>query len=170
MSKKLALFPNQEAAIQTVEALAQQGFTPGEITVIGKNREHTRRIEAETNVHADELMDIAQTLQQQEPSHGAYIIGAMGATAGSSSAGLGAYPAVGAVQYEDWDEGTAMERALDGFELDASQHEACSQAIQTGAIAVIVQTDEAAGDIGSGLIRLDRAEAIFRSHGAQQIV
>ncbi|WP_270165211.1 general stress protein [Paenibacillus sp. SYP-B4298] len=169
MSKRLALFPNQEAAIQTLKALTEQGFAPGEITVIGKNREHTRRIEMETSVHADELMDIAQTLEQ-EPSHGAYIVGSMGATAGSSSSGLGAFPAVGAVRYEDMDAGTTMERALDGFGLDKPQHEACSQAIQAGAIAVIVETDEDASDVGGGLGRLDKVEAVFRSHGAQQIV
>jgi hypothetical protein len=169
MSRKLAIFSNQEKAIKSIEALQQQGFAPTEITVLAKDREHSRRIESETAVHVDELMDIAKTVQDHEQHSGTFIVGSMGATTGSSPA-LGAYPAVGVIKYDDMDFSTALESALDGFELDSKQQETCNEAIQGGAIAVIVETDESKSDAGSGISRLDTAEASFRSHGAQQIL
>ncbi|AJY75666.1 general stress protein [Paenibacillus beijingensis] len=60
MGKKIAVFDREEQAIQALEELRNQGFARDELKVIAKDNEHSRRVESETDVHADELQDLAE--------------------------------------------------------------------------------------------------------------
>ncbi len=138
--------------------------------MLAKDKEHSRRIESETSVHADELIDLAQVVQDETQNTGPFVVGTMGVTPGGSSTMPGGYPVVGAGGFVNMEFSSAFETALEGFELNDSQREACGKAIQAGSIAVIVETDESKSDSGSGISRLDKAEASFRSNGAEQIL
>ncbi|MBJ6361342.1 general stress protein [Paenibacillus sp. GCM10012307] len=171
MSKKLALFENQEQAIKTIEALQKDGFATTEITVLAKNKEHSRRIESETDVHVDELIELAQVADDNEAHvKGVFVTGALGVSPVGSGSMPGAYPLVGASGLVGMDFSSDFDKALGGFELEDSQRDACSEAIWAGSIAVIIETAESKSDSGSGISRLDKAEAAFRINGAQQIL
>ena len=61
MAMKIGIFESQSQAIEAVLALEQEGFTKTEIKVLSKNREHSSRIEEETNVHAEEIDELVDT-------------------------------------------------------------------------------------------------------------
>ncbi|MCU6711811.1 general stress protein [Paenibacillus sp. J5C_2022] len=180
MAKKFAIFHNQQGVIDAIEQLEQAGFSPGEMKVLAKDWEHSRRIESETDVHADEMRELELTQEATAPfgDNPSTRVGV--ATAGAISvAGMGGFTtlagglpvALGAVT-GDWDEDHQAAYAKSG--LDSKESELCSQAVESGSVILYVETDESKAlldkDGGPDLSKLGIAEAVFRRCGADRIV
>lgn len=181
MARKIGIFQTQQQAIEAIAQLEQAGFVKGELQVLAKDSEHSRRIEAESDIHVDEIRE----LEEADYNRGAERLD-LAAVAGSGSTGVAA--AYGIAGY-----GTAPaaaggylygmsllsgedehERVLQSFGFDDEETHACSQALSSGSVIVIVDTDETKSlldkDGGPDLSRLGAAEAVFRSCGASEIV
>jgi hypothetical protein len=179
MSRKIGLFDTQQQAIDAVQQLLNSGFVPGELQVLAKDAEHSRRIEAESGVHADELRELNET-NEADPGVGLFGLGAGGSAPmlaapvfgiagfGTTGSAAGAYP-LAAVMLD----GDDHNDALQAFGLDRKEAELCGAALQQGTIAVIVTTDESLSlldkDGGPDLSRLAAAEAVFRACNASVI-
>ena len=181
MTRKIGIFDTEQQAITAVEQLEQAGFAKSELKVLAKDSEHSRRIEAESDVHVDELRELDDMPDRQ----GLGSLG-MAAAAGFGGAGVnsvygitgygsapyiaGAYPFAAAVLLGG-DEHSDTLRALG---LDDDEAQDCSQALRSGSVVVIVETDESKSlfdkDGGPDLSRLGAAEAIFRACSASSIV
>src|SRR5690349_7944177 len=61
MALKAGVFKTEQQAIEAVQALEAEGFSKNDIKVLAKNTEDTRRIESETDVHADEIEELTET-------------------------------------------------------------------------------------------------------------
>lgn len=181
MARKIGIFDTEQQAITAIQQLEQAGFVEGELKVLAKDSEHSRRIEAESGVHADELRELTETSDR----HGS---GSLGMAAAAGFGGLGISAAYGVAGY-----GTAPYMAggypfaaallldedehddvLQAFGMDDDEAHICSQALQSGSIIVIVETDERKSlfdkEGGPDLTRLGAAEAVFRQCNASSIV
>jgi len=180
MARKIGIFDTEQQAITAIERLEQAGFVQGELQVLAKDTEHSRRIEAESDVHVDELRQLEDTPDR----HGVGSLG-MAAAAGFAGAGLNAaygvagygaapyaaagFPFAAAVLLNE-DEHSNTLQALG---LDDDEAQLCSQALRSGSLIVIVETDESKSlldkDGGPDLSRLGTAEAVFRACNASAI-
>ncbi|MDQ0115742.1 general stress protein [Paenibacillus harenae] len=185
MARKIGVFESQQQVIDAIEQLEQAGFTTGELKVLAKDAEHSRRIEAESDVHADEMREMAQTDDHQYGhGYGSLAMGeaagfggpgtvaALGAGASGSGTALGGFPAaIAALTLFDAKEYSSSLHALG---LDDEETEICSEALSEGSLVLIVETDESKSlmdkDGGPDLSRLGAAEAVFRGCGASLIV
>ncbi|RIX50873.1 hypothetical protein D3P08_19470 [Paenibacillus nanensis] len=174
MAKKIAFFENEQKAITAINELEKAGFTPGEMKILAKNSEHSRRIERETDVHADELKELQETnehVQDPEPVSFAVSSGS-GFPVVTGSYGFGASGVSFATPFTYLKSG--HESVYEALGLDAKETELCSQAIMEGAIAVIVETSESKAlfdaEGGPDMSKLGIAEAAFRRSGAYRIV
>ncbi|WP_424767949.1 hypothetical protein [Paenibacillus sp. sgz302251] len=183
MTRKLAIFDTEQQAIHAIQQLEQSGFVPGELKVLTKDSEHSRRIEAESDVHADELRELEEASAQD--AHGLDGPGVV-ATAGSGGIGfVGAYGLVGYGAASSYAGGGYPYAAviadhnqhhgvLQALGLDDKEAEACYQALQNGSVIVIAETDESKSlldkDGGPDLSRLGVAEAVMRQCNASSIV
>ena len=181
MARKIGIFDTERQAINAIQQLEQAGFLPGELRVLAKDSVHSRRIEAECDVHADELNELED---DSSPDRGAGLFGA----GPSGYAGLAAAPVFGtsgygtpayaggaypfAAVFLGSDNGHS--ETLHAIGLDDDEAEACGNAIQSGSVVVIAQTDESKSlldkDGGPDLSRLAAAEAVFRGCNAANIV
>lgn len=180
MARKIGFFNTEQQAITAIEQLEQAGFVKGELKVLAKDSEHSRRIESESDIHVDELRE----LEDMPDRHDLGIFGMAAATGyagagvnavygmagyGSAPYNAGGYPFVAAMLLGD-DEHSEALRALG---LDGEEAEICAKELQIGSIAVIVETDESKSlldkDGGPDLSRLGAAEAVFRACNATSI-
>lgn len=183
MTRKIGLFETEQQVIQAIQQLEQAGFAQGELMVLAKDSEHSRRIEAESDVHVDEITELAETSAVQV--QGSDTLGMMAAAgfgsavvptayglAGYGTGGLlgGAYPFGAALLFDD-DEHSRVYHSLG---LDDEETHICSQALQSGSVIIVVETDGSKSlqevDGGPDLSRLGIAEAVFRSCNASSIV
>lgn len=176
MAKKLGIFKSEQEVIDTITALEQAGFVPGELQIIAKDGEHSRRIEAETDVHADEVMELARTKGSHAGSEGT-AIAAAAAIPTTGMTGAGGWAAVPmttdgllATNLRSDDDG--INHALRALGLDKAEDES-RDAIREGHIIVVIETDESHTMMdkegGPKLARLSVAESVFRSQGAVHI-
>lgn len=183
MARKIGIFQSERQVVDAIEQLEQSGFTPGEITVLAKDSEHSRRIEAETDVHADEMLELSRTNYRSRGDDGtaeavegagvfatpvapAYGLASFGS--GSPASGAGAMFAIPSLVTDD-----NFDRAFRTLGLDAKEASLCSREVMAGGWAVIARTDESKSlldkDGGPDLSTLGIAEAVFRRCGASRI-
>lgn len=187
MARKIGVFESQQQVIEAIEQLEQAGFVTGELKVLAKDAEHSRRIEAESDVHADEMRELEDTdgnrfghglgigslaMGEAAGFGGAGTVAAYGASTWGTGTALGGFPAaLAALTLFDTDEHSSSLHALG---LDDEETKICSQAISEGSLVLIVETDESKSlldkDGGPDLSRLGAAEAVFRGCGASLIV
>jgi hypothetical protein len=177
MAMKIGIFESESQAIEAVQALEQEGFTNTEIKVLSKNREHSSRIESETNVHAEEIDELVET--REYSSEGTALgLGIIppGLTGGLYAAGMlngsgGPYgngaALVGAGLMSDDD---SMKQALSSLGLASDSLSACRKAIMNGDLVVAADIGNNKGNGGPDLTRSGTAEAALRRSGAQQIL
>ncbi len=169
--KKIGVFQTEQQVIDTIEQLEQSGFVQGEVKILAKDKEHSRRIEAESNMHVDELRE----LHEADRDHSSMIWGIADqgyAAASVNTNGLavfgvpsmseGVVPLVfGTDVLEEGD----LSLGLSGQEL----HQ-CKDELESGAIIVMIESDESKAlfdnEGGPDLSRLGVAEAVFRRCGA----
>lgn len=181
MTRKIGVFDTQQQAIEAIQQLEQAGFVKGELKVLAKDSEHSRRIEAESDVHVDELHEL-----EDASDHGRGL-GALGIAAAAGSGGTGiagayALAGYGTAPYigSGYSYGAAAlfnedehEEVLQALGLDDEEAHICNQALQNGSIIVVVETDDSKSLLdkegGPDLSRLSAAEAVFRSCNASAI-
>jgi len=183
MALKAGVFKMEQQAIEAVQALEAEGFSKNDIKVFAKNTEDTRRIESETDVHADEIEELTETRNNTGYDSGFGIPGIaatpLGAAAGISYAGSvagfsNASPyfgagvlAVSGLLVDDSD----MERSLLALGLDEETAGACRNAVAEGGIVVAADIGDAkASSGGPDLTSGGTAEAVFRRCGAERIL
>jgi len=192
MSVKLGIFKQEQQVIQAIQELETAGFATGDIRIMAKDWEHSRRIEHETDVHVDEMRELRDTRQHMDDNYltgvlpAGFMIGGAGFTNGGGATGIGAAGVWamegGANGMAGW-HGTTdrvgvadseMESALQDLGLDRDMAQVCKQAIAEGATAVAVTTGEGASrsgsDGGPDLTPGGTAEAVFRRCGADRII
>ncbi|MFS0727081.1 general stress protein [Paenibacillus sp. 1P07SE] len=177
MGKKIGVFKTEQQAIDAVELLEKEGFVTGELQVLARDGDHMHRIEAETDVPTDEVQEIA------ENNDGGRVIGiplaaggmGVGNPGGATAAGhsYGAAPAVGVGFFgglfrRDFraDDNDGIRDALRALGLDGKEADTARDAIREGSLIVVVDLEDDAEKTDSGISRLDKAEAVFRSSGA----
>jgi|GEM_PF-689886 len=199
MSRKIGIFNVQEQAIEAVQALESQGFGPDDLKVIAKDREHAERIESETDVHADELLDLADNGDHEGrgllrgtriPLLGLAGLGTLGGSAGfagagagyAGGAGAGAGPALGAGLLAagaidgvpDDGDNRGMRSALRSLGMNDEEVDVVGDAIRDGRLVVVAETDEEADGESTASSadggKLAAAEEAFRRHGAAQVL
>lgn len=183
MAKKIAIFETQRQVIDAVTQLESSGFKPGDLMILAKDSEHSRRIESEADVHADEMRDLEET-REDYASH-------MDTVGNPYSTGLGIAPAAMGYGYSGFGGGTASgtgipfalsgaligdehERAFLSLGLDHKESRLVSGHVERGAYALIAETTESKSlldkDGGPDLSTLGIAEAVFRRCNASLIV
>lgn len=182
MAKKIGIFESQQQVIGAITQLEDAGFKPGDMKILAKDSEHSRRIEAESDVHVDEMRDLEET-RNDATTHTETIGTAYSSGIGDSSiamsygfTGFGGGPTAGggfplAVSYAFI--GNEHERAFRSLGLDSKEAELCCREVERGAYALIVETTESKSlldkDGGPDLSTLGVAEAVFRSCNASLI-
>ncbi|WP_054026643.1 general stress protein [Bacillus sp. FJAT-28004] len=181
MAKKIGVFDTEQQVITAIEQLEQAGFVQGELKVLAKDSEHSRRVEAESDVHVDELRELEGMPDRQ----GLGSLG-MAAAAGFAGAGVnavygmtgygaapytaGGFPFVAAMLLGD-DEHS---ETLQSLGLENEEVRLCSEALRSGSLIVMVETLESKSlfdkDGGPDLSRLGAAEAVFRECNASSII
>ncbi|XEC93629.1 hypothetical protein AB6A23_20040 [Paenibacillus tarimensis] len=180
MAKKIGIFANEEQIIRAVRTLENEGFHKNELKVLAKNAEHSRRVESESDVHADELDDLAETRENREHPFfipyvalGAAITGGglnTGATAGPSNNVAGGALFGGLLANDAFTgDNDGVGSAITALGLDEREAALCRSAIHSGSLVIVADTGESADQSGSGISRLDQAEAVFRSCGAVSV-
>ncbi len=187
MNRRIGIFRKQEQAIEAVQTLENQGFGPADLKVIAKNREHTERVAAETDVHTDELMELADNGDHDRsgllpgtriPLLGLVGLGTFGGAGGIAGSGAGYPPGAGAspvlgagllatgalegVPDEDGNQG--MRSALQSLGMNDEEVDVVGDAIRDGSLAVVAEaasTDDR---------RLYMAEDAFHRAGAARVL
>ncbi|WP_165822536.1 general stress protein [Paenibacillus montanisoli] len=177
MRYKIGIFNTENEAVAAVQALEQAGFTRNELSVFAKDREHSRRIEAETDVHADEMTDLLLTRAAAD-DHGVEDIRVLAPGAPVSGLGMaGAY--IGGLTYPNngllvaaamLDDDHGVEHALADFGISSSDTGACREALARGAVIVTVDLGDSKDADGPDLTRGGAAEATMRSCNAARIL
>jgi hypothetical protein len=177
---KTALFRTERQVINAVEALEREGFSPNAIKVFAKNTEDTRRIETETDVHADEVQELTETRERSGEDLNWFAAAPLNAPAALTYAGTapgminGAGPYYGAGVLPPGaalTEGSGMQESLRALGLDAEAASICGEAIAEGGIVVAVDVgDGGSTDGGPDMTGAGSAEAVFRSCGAERIL
>ncbi|MBD2872359.1 general stress protein [Paenibacillus arenilitoris] len=181
MAKKIGVFETERQAIEAVRQLEQAGFVQGELQVLAKDSEHSRRIEAESGVHADELRELAET------SDGTRGIGNLNTMAAAGFGGLGAAAAYGISGYGTaaliggtyplaaaalTDDDYGFRGVLQSLGLGEEEAQLCYEELRSGSVIVIARNDESKTLLdtdGPDLSRLSEAEGIFRQCDAKTI-
>ncbi|MBP3966619.1 general stress protein [Paenibacillus lignilyticus] len=177
MTYKIGIFNTENEAVAAIQALEQAGFTNHELKVLAKDREHSRQIESETNVHADEMTDLLLTRAAAD-DHGVddlRIYAPMSAASGLNISGgfIGGmtYPSNGfLISTAFLGDERNMENALTDIGLESSDAEPCREALRQGAIIVAADIGNSDEADGPDLSRGGAAEAAFRSCGAARIL
>ncbi|BBH22203.1 hypothetical protein Back11_35480 [Paenibacillus baekrokdamisoli] len=177
MSMKIGIFENESQVIEAIQALEMEGFIKTEIKVLAKDREHSQRVESETNVHAEEMNELVDRRGHTNDgpiiglgvvppglAGGMYTMGTLSGVAGPYANGT---PLVGAALYEDDDK---IEQALVGLGLDNDAASSCRKAIAEGDLAVAADTGDDTDNGGPTLTRSGAAEAALRRSGAKRIL
>jgi len=190
MSRKIGIFNRQEQAIEAVQALESQGFGPEDLKVIAKDREHSERIEAETDAHADDMLEIADNNEgdgrllagTRIPLLGLAGLGAVGGASGFAGAGAGyaagngpglgaGLLAAGALDgVTDDEDSRGMRSALRSLGMNDEEVDVVGDAIFDGRLVIVAETDEDDGGERAERGRLAAAEEAFRRHGAAQVL
>jgi hypothetical protein len=180
MTLKAAVFRTEREAINAVQALERDGFSRHVIKVFAKNTEDTRRIETETDVHADEVQELTETRERSGEDIGWIAAAPLNAPAGLAFNGAvtgmvgGAGPYYGAGVLPPTaalTEGAGMEQSLRALGLHAEAAQLCGEAIADGGIVVAVDVGDGGGmDGGPDMTGAGSAEAVFRSCGAERIL
>ncbi|WP_274649096.1 general stress protein [Paenibacillus humicola] len=182
MALQAGVFRKEQQAIEAVQALEAEGFARTGIHVFAKNIEHTRRIESETDVHADEVQELTETRDESgeggryglpgfvsAPLSTAAGFAFLGNSPGVSSStpynGAGVFAAAGMLDGE-----SNMEQSLRALGLDEETAGVCGKAIAEGSIVVAADVDGGSSDGGPDLSSGGRAEAVFRRCGAERIL
>lgn len=174
MAKKIALFDTEQKAITAINELEKAGFTPGEMKVLAKDSEHSRRIERDTDVHADEMRELQEPNERTaEPDPVSFAVSSgSGFPVVTSSYNYGSTGISFATPFTYLRSG--HENVYEALGLDAKESELCSHAVGDGAVAIIVETSESKSLLdkegGPDLSKLGIAEAAFRRSGAFRIV
>jgi Heat induced stress protein YflT. len=183
MARKFGMFNTQQQIVEAVQQLEQQGFTSGEMKVLAKNAEGSRRVEQETDVHVQEMREMQATIDggrrqddggflAEDGGYAAAPVAGIYSNSGFGglpfAGGIGALGAYFAFLRDD------REEAYQAMGLDSNETELCMQAVEDGSLVLIVQTDESKSlldkDGGPSLSKLGVAEGIFRNCGASRIV
>ncbi|MFD0717241.1 hypothetical protein [Paenibacillus sp. GCM10027626] len=166
MAVKLAIFTKEQQAIQAIHELEQKGAAPGEIHVFARDREHSRRIEVETDVHADEMQEFMDTRADSTslPMIAVMPTGVTSGSVGFVSAGAG----YGGLFPGLWtgNDNSAIEDTLQALGLEGTLAAQCQAAIAEGAVVVALGVGDGSADSGAA----GAAEGIFRRCGAEQII
>ncbi|GGD94574.1 general stress protein [Paenibacillus nasutitermitis] len=179
MAIKIGIFKTQKQALDAIEALQQEGFTENQLKVIAKDREHSRLLESETNVHTDEIQDIAETRDHMEDGIGIPAIGLAGTGVGTAggvgvnSGGAGAtYYGAGILAGDGiLDDQTDMGDALHALGVTGSDAEKCRDALAEGCIVITAETDaDQPSNFATNISRGDTAEAVYQRAGAERIL
>ncbi|MCQ6562699.1 general stress protein [Paenibacillus mendelii] len=175
MAYKLGIFRQEQQVINAVQELEKEGFTKHELQVFAKDREHSRRVEAETDVHADELNELTDTRDYIEEGDIAVVpAGVM--SGGSPVAGYGGTAfggnGAGAIVGGVWGDDSAIEESLRTLGLDDDAAKQCRDAIAEGWLVVTAHTGDGneRSDGGQDLGLAGTAEAVFRRTGAERIL
>ncbi|MFC5649356.1 general stress protein [Paenibacillus solisilvae] len=178
MAMKIGIFQSEGQAIEAVQALEQEGFTKTEIKVLAKDREHSRRVEEETNVHAEEVNELvdAREAAGDESALGLGIVPPAGLAGGIYAGGMmnnygtpyGNGLALFATDVLSDHDG--IERALSSLGLEDDSASACRSAIVDGDLVVAADVGNSQSDGGPDLTRSGAAEAALRRSGAQRIL
>ncbi|MUT68448.1 general stress protein [Paenibacillus sp. NEAU-GSW1] len=178
MAKEFASFQSEQQVIDTVAALLNAGFEKGDLKVLSKDASHSRRIEMESDMHVDEIMELAETREHTDHNLGdaawAYPAliagGSLSGTTGWNAAPFAAVFAGGGFTDDD----AGMTNALQAMGLDSNEADFCSEALRNGHAIVVVETDDSKAlldkDGGPDLSRLGVAEAVFRQNSAHRII
>ncbi|MBB3112066.1 uncharacterized protein YoaH (UPF0181 family) [Paenibacillus phyllosphaerae] len=181
MAYEIGIFHTEQQAINAVQALEAEGFSNHAIKVFAKDREHSHRVEAETDVHADELNEITAA-RDQAGEDGDGLIGIVGPGAGvvAGTYLAGTPSAVGAAPYYGapaiggsavfGDDDSPMESALRDLGITGDAATTCRDAIAEGAIIVAADIGNASGNDGPNLTAAGSAEAVFRRIGASAVL
>lgn len=184
MAIKLGVFETEQQVIRAIDTLEQEGFTRNELKVLVKDGEHSRRIEAETDVHADELRELVETREGVDVSNaadGILLAGSMtqspgGLYAAGAAGMMGSGAPYGGMNLLAGrlgiNENSNMEEALIALGLKGNQASQCRDAIAGGGYVVGVDMGESTG-IGNGgpdLTRNGIVEAVYRHCGAVRIL
>lgn len=184
MAKKIGIFDNEQQVIQAVGELEQAGFVAGEMKILAKDSEHSRRIERETDAHVDEMRELEET---ESHADGTGTIGLASSAGYGFPIAAGTYAAYGTPGYNGMGAnggfafaalfaflGDDHDESFRSLGLDTKETELCSEALRNGSIALIVETSESKSlldkDGGPDLSKLGIAEAAFRRSGASRIV
>lgn len=174
MTYRIGIFNTENEAVEAVKALENAGFTPNELKVITRDRDHSRRIERETNVHADEMTDLMLTRAAEDDRDHSDL--GVGAPVPISSLGNGlfggvAFPGNGMVRAAAaFDDDSSLESALVDIGLDAGNAGACRDALARGAIVIAADMGDNQLADGPDLSVGGKAEAVFRDCGAARIL
>lgn len=175
MAKKIAFFTHEQAVIDAIQKLEQAGFVAGELKVLAKDGEHTRRVEAESDLHVDEMNALinADNAANEWANAMLSVPPAVFSTVGGGFWGSSvAVPGIMAGAFSLG--GDEREEALRSYGLDDDETQACLTALQEGKIALIAETDESKSvldqDSGPDISRLGVAEGVFRGCGASSII
>lgn len=178
MARKFGFFQSEAQVIQAIQKLEQAGFVQGDMTVLAKNFEHSRRIEAETDIHVDELRDMAHS-ESRSFDQPEGLFGVSAATGGYGLAGYGMTPSLGGggiplgIPFTFASEEDGRKRVVQALGLDNKETELVCGQVENGAYAIIIETDESKSLLdkegGPDLSRLGVAEGVFRSCGALRI-
>ncbi|WP_168119742.1 general stress protein [Paenibacillus sp. HB172176] len=183
MARKLGVFDSQQHVIDAIEKLEKAGIKQGDIQVLAKDFEHSRRIESESDVHVDEVREVEEASEHSAaPDSGDQArFAGIGAAAMSGSYGMngngGVAGAGAAFSYAPafvfFGSDDDHENTLHAFGLDDKEAELCGKAISEGNLVMVVETDESKSlldkDGGPDLSALGVAEAVFRDCGATTI-
>lgn len=191
MARKIGIFERERQVIDAINQLEQAGFVPGELKVLAKDEEHSSRIEAESDIHPDDMREMGEAGRPgRENGLGTGSLGMADAagfggagTAASyaavggwaSGSGFGGFPAsLAALTWFRSNDDEDYSSSLHTLGLDDEETHLCSEALRSGSLVLIVETDESASlfdqDGGPDLSRLGAAEAVFRNCGASLIV
>ncbi|WP_165279982.1 general stress protein [Paenibacillus protaetiae] len=174
MRRKIGIFQTEQQVVNCVQLLQTNGFVPGEMHIVAKDDEHSRRIEHESGLHADELQELAETRYESKDITDSYALAAfmpMPGGAGTWNGVPAVYGSYGIWNKQDHDGFTA---ALESLGLSDDEAEQCINEIRAGKTIVYVESDESPTlfdhDGGPDLSRLGIAEGIFRQAGASRVI
>ncbi|MFX3634447.1 MAG: hypothetical protein ACE3L7_02150 [Candidatus Pristimantibacillus sp.] len=184
MAKIIGVFAKEDQVINTINDLEQAGFVTGDLSVFAKDASHSRRIERESDVHVDELQEIAQARSGTNDAGDGNLDMTFNAAAilpGAGLNGVNGYSAgpivAGSYLFNDGflaDDQDGIGDALQALGLDNQEIDACRQVIRQGSTVVVVDTDDSKSmldqDGGPDLTRLGIAEAVFRQNDAASII
>ncbi|SEO50578.1 general stress protein [Paenibacillus sp. OV219] len=174
MTYRIGIFNTENEAIEAVNALEKAGFTRNELRVIAKDRDHSRRIESETDVHADEMTDLMLTRAAADDHDNNDLgIAAPVPVSGMNMGVFGgvAFPSNGILAAAAaYDSDSTLESALVDIGFDAGDVGACRDALARGAILVAADMGDNQLADGPDLSVGGTAEAVFRDCGAARIL
>lgn len=170
MKRKIGVFETEQQVIDCIRTLQGAGLANGEMKVLVKDDEHSRRIERESGIHADEVQEIAETGREQD-NVDLPLVAASPAGLGSSWNGSPAL--LGGYGFWGLDNDDSMMNAMQALGLGESEAEQCRGYLGSGAALVVVESEGSdtlfSQEGGPDPSKLGAAEALFRQCGALRI-